>query len=78
MANGSESAFNYTVTRVESENDSAGVFTNPSLTKLEYFAAVALQGLLSNNRVHESTPEEVAKAAVKFAHMTIESLNERP
>lgn len=40
----------------------------PGLTKREYFAAKALQGLLANNNIYSfGSHEEIAKQAVKLA-----------
>jgi hypothetical protein len=53
-------------------NDPA--FHNPGLTKREYFAAMALQGLLADNTYNTDV---AANVAVDFADLLIEALNKR-
>jgi hypothetical protein len=48
-----------------------GYIINAGLTKREYFAAMALQGLLSNNNNYVYS----VKSAVEFADDLIEELN---
>lgn len=49
------------------------------LTKREYFAAMALQGMQANNFIndhqYQQTPEIIAKNAVTQADSLIEALN---
>ncbi len=45
------------------------------LTKREYFAACALQGLLSNPSFTATHPREIAEKATIAADLQIESLN---
>lgn len=60
------------------ENDVA--MMRGGLTKLEYFAAMAMQGLLSTEGSYfpdnQSTGDLVAEAAVKYADALIKALNE--
>lgn len=57
-----------------------GQFKHPTIgmTKREYFAAKALQGMLANS--HEEAwgmnPDQVAAASVQFADYLIKKLNE--
>jgi hypothetical protein len=51
-----------------------GYIINAGLTKREYFAAMALQGLLTDNESPNSR-EEFAGYAVKFADALIEELS---
>jgi hypothetical protein len=51
-----------------------GYIINAGLTKREYFAAMALQGLLTDNE-SANTREEFAGYAVKFADALIEELS---
>jgi hypothetical protein len=51
-----------------------GYIINAGLTKREYFAAIALQGLLTDNE-SANTKEEFAGYAVKFADALIEELS---
>ena len=51
---------------------------NSGLTKREYFAAIALQGLLSNPEEYARTNnQDVARKAVFFADKLIAELNEQ-
>ena len=45
------------------------------LTKREYFAAVALQGILANPESYSSAPTQIAKYAVDQADLLIDELN---
>ncbi len=51
-----------------------GYIINAGLTKREYFAAMALQGLLTDNESPNSR-EEFAGYAVKFADALIDELS---
>jgi len=53
-------------------------YSEPSLTKLEYFAGQAMQGFCTNPRhdCMEYPHEEMAQMAVKQAKALIEALNE--
>lgn len=48
----------------------------PGLTKREYFAALALQGLLANPTLSNNTAFDDAKTAVEIADALIARLNE--
>ena len=48
---------------------------NPGLTKREYFAAMALQGMMSSGRV-DVTGDGIAEFAVRQADALIKALNE--
>lgn len=48
----------------------------PGLTKREYFAAMALQGLLANPTLAGNTAFDDAKAAVEIADALIARMNE--
>lgn len=54
-------------------------FENVGLTKREYFAAIAMQGLLSTNGSYfpdsQNTGDLTATASVKYADALIEALN---
>jgi hypothetical protein len=45
------------------------------LTIREYFAAVALQGILANPQSYSSAPTQIAKYAVDQADLLIDELN---
>ena len=47
------------------------------LTKREYFAAKALQGILSDSSTHGSAEDAVC-ASVRIADLLIEALNKQP
>lgn len=47
----------------------------PGLTKREYFAAMALQGILANDFFQDSEPKLLSKKAVEAADYLIEALN---
>lgn len=50
-------------------------YLQPGLTKREYFAAMAMQGLLSNARLGDTCIKQYAKDAVLHADNLIEELN---
>lgn len=47
------------------------------LTKLEYFAAAALQGLLANSSINWVSEDKVVRSALVCAKMLIDELNEQ-
>lgn len=51
---------------------------DPGINKREYFAGLAMQGLLAADLDWEvsDVPDEVAKVAVKYADALIKALNE--
>ena len=49
---------------------------NKALTKREYFAAMAMQGMLGGNRL-DITAKAGVKAAVKIADLLIKELNKK-
>jgi hypothetical protein len=55
--------------------DGAIDLPNNGLTKREYFAAMALQGVLANKSAHERTIEMITKSSVRLADALIEELN---
>lgn len=73
MANGNDSAFDDKTWR-QSYNRSSYERTSP-LTKREYFAAIALQGLLANSEGYEDAASYNAKQAVCLADDLILALN---
>lgn len=46
-----------------------------SLMKREYFAALAMQALLSDSQLNGYTPQQYAEGAVEYADALIEELN---
>jgi hypothetical protein len=52
--------------------DGIRVYRANGLTKREYFAAIALQGILSQ---HDSRPSYAATLAVEYADALIDALN---
>jgi hypothetical protein len=71
MENGKKPAFNYTVGLCDSEIESMG-----GLTKREYFAGLAMQGLMANPREEVMTqkPDEIAKWSISFADELLKQL----
>lgn len=66
------------MTKQTSSEDNAypSDFNNSGLSKREYFAAIALQGILSNSELlNRSGHGEAAKKAVDFADQLIAELN---
>lgn len=51
--------------------------TVPGLTKIEYFAVVALQGYLAGENEGEPTPEDAARKAVDYAEALVSALKSR-
>jgi len=49
----------------------------PGITKLEYFAAAALQGLLANSSINWVSEDKVVRSALVCAKMLIDKLNEQ-
>lgn len=71
MTNGEHAAFGHAA-----YSEHGSVTANPGLTKREYFAAMAMSGILAGRL--EPTPQEiVAIAAVEHADELIERLNEQ-
>ena len=52
--------------------DKDGTYGDPGLTKREYFAAIALQGILSQD---DNGPTDAATWAVEYADALIDALN---
>lgn len=50
---------------------------NEGMTKLEYFAAAALQGLLANSSINWFSEDKVVRSALVCAKMLIDKLNEQ-
>jgi hypothetical protein len=70
MTNGNDQAF---ASVGEGFNNS--LYSAPGLTKREYFAAMAMQGLVASDTTHELGYEDAAKWAVKHADALIAALN---
>lgn len=51
---------------------------NTGLTKREYFAAMAMQGLLANHSLTNADDETIAMTALDAADVLINALNKRP
>lgn len=56
----------------------ANGYEDPGLTVREYFAAMAMQGILANEHISNLTAEHVAIDAVKCADYLIAELNSPP
>lgn len=74
--NGNDAAFGKTEKRLLPDGDGAYIFFNAGLTKREYFAAMAMQGLcakpVSDGRIDYTN---LTTSAVIFADALIERLN---
>lgn len=53
------------------------IFPTAGLTKREYFAAMAMQGILSNPESPCLTPARIAKAAVRVADKLLSQLKKQ-
>jgi len=62
-------------TEIEYSNGEATPKNTLGLTKREYFASLAMQGVLANGQSRNTTPSEVAEYAVYMADVLIEQLN---
>jgi hypothetical protein len=51
------------------------VYNHTPLTKREYFAALAMQALLSDSQLNGYTPQQYAEGAVEYADALIKELN---
>lgn len=82
MTNPNDSVYpkmNELLDKNDKENDGAIiVYNETSLTKREYFAAMAMQALLSRNSLFGFTPQQYAEASITFADALIEELNKQP
>ena len=86
MTNGNDLAFSDTITKITSVSDKETTLRNPTLTKREYFAGLAMQGMLASGRneafndIEDSTgiPSEdaLAIASTEMADALIKALNE--
>lgn len=67
---------------MENKNSQRGAFATPSqegLTKREYFAGLALQGILSNPKQIDTTEFKwVAEHALGYADELLEQLEKQP
>jgi hypothetical protein len=73
-------AFGFSETRYDPDTRKPiGTLAHRGLSKREYFAALAMQGLIASETANDfdrsRTPEDVAKLAVDQADMLIEALN---
>jgi hypothetical protein len=85
MTNGNDFAFNDSATRLKSATENGIEAHNPPITKREYFAAMAMQGLCANpilkdviNKVKSAKEFDsyTANTAVSLADALINALNE--
>lgn len=61
---------------IEEHDYSGGLYmTHNGLTKREYFAAMAMQGILANERYAKSSDQYRSEQAVSMADALIQSLN---
>jgi hypothetical protein len=58
------------------EQDDGSFIGEIGLTKREYFAGIAMQGLLSNIPDEDYHPRQISEAAVEVADFLIKVLNE--
>ena len=56
--------------------DYTASYTSGGLTKREYFASMAMQGILSNPNNHSFTQKAIAISSVEMADALIKELNE--
>lgn len=75
MTKGFDFAFNDTATRLQSVNDDDIKAEHPPLTKREYFAAMAMQGLCA--LLPDGTATSIAKESVIQADALINALNKQ-
>jgi hypothetical protein len=73
MTNGNDFAFNDSATRLKSATENGIEAHNPPITKREYFAAMALQGLMACE--YKGTEKQFAKKSVGMADALINALN---
>lgn len=74
-----QQAFGFAATKYDDDGTPIGDLSRPGLTKREYFAAIAMQGLLSSDIRSESRPlweaSDIAEMAVDQADALITALN---
>lgn len=80
MTKGFDFAFNDTAIRLQSVNDDGIKAEHPPLTKREYFAAMAMSGLLANFQLHghygnSNSFPMVEDMAIQQADALINALN---
>lgn len=76
MTHGNDFAFNDTATRLKETSPEKIRADNPPLTKREYFAAMAMQGLVSKAACDsDATREILSYRSVAIADALIEALN---
>lgn len=76
MTNRNENAYAYGFCTA----DGSSIMDQPGLSKREYFAAMALQGILAAHNIYETgvNNEVNARTAVNAADWLIKALNEKP
>jgi hypothetical protein len=77
MTNGNDFAFNDSATRLQAATPEGIEAHNPPLTKREYFAAMAMQGM-SRDCNNETLIYIVAKRSAMLSDALINALNEKP
>ena len=79
MTNGNDSMHPKPVLQENYKGDFIMTGTSPGLTKREYFAGLAMQGMLANDwrgyAAKESECDALAQAAVNFADALMAALN---
>lgn len=76
MIHPNDLAFSDYATRMQMETPDGIVVNHPSLTKREYFAAMAMQGMLSNHVDFNVYVDNIAAYSVEYADALIKALNE--
>lgn len=75
MTNPNDPAYPRSYRKFDQQGQNIEVFASDGLTKREYFAVMAMQGLIMIERDYFPTPEHVAENATKFSDALIAELN---
>lgn len=74
MSNANEPAFPVITTDI-TPSDASVVYSTGGLTKREYFAAMAMQGLLACEATNEDSKEQIVESSVEMADALLDELD---
>jgi hypothetical protein len=73
-----DGCLDYRIASIKDQREGIFLFSSYGLTKREYFAAMAMQGMLANSRDYgDKSYEDMAKSSVYVADSLINELNKQ-